>query len=81
MVSYRRRSLATNEISPMEILYWAPNPQLDAAEEEDILNYMKRTYQRIHTYKDKLFYGKMYQPVDEVLTLKSTPDEDILKSI
>lgn len=81
MVSYRRRSLATNEISPMEILYWAPIPRLDAAEEEEILNYMKRTYQRIHTYKDKLFYGKMYQPVDEVLTLKSTPEEDILKSI
>jgi ribosomal protein S18 acetylase RimI-like enzyme len=63
-IGYRRRSLATKEITEMEILYWAPNDE----SEEMIYEAMKKTYDMIHTYKDKHFYGESYQPVKEVLT-------------
>ncbi|PLR81824.1 GNAT family N-acetyltransferase [Bacillus canaveralius] len=64
-IGYSRRSLATNEINEMEILYWAPNQE----SEEIIFESMKETYEMIHTYKDKQFYGESYQPVEEVLTI------------
>ncbi|MBS4188885.1 GNAT family N-acetyltransferase [Bacillus sp. FJAT-49705] len=67
-IGYRRRSLATKEISEMEILYWAPNNE----SEELIFTAMKKTYESIHTYRDVHFYGEAYQPVEEVLTY----DED-----
>lgn len=63
-IGYIRRSLATKEINEMEILYWAPNNE----SEEMIFEAMKKTYDLIHTYKDQLFYGESYQPVEEVLT-------------
>ncbi|MFF2445751.1 GNAT family N-acetyltransferase [Neobacillus sp. NPDC058068] len=63
-IGYERKSLATNEINKMEILYWAPLHE----SEEMIFEAMKKTYDMIHTYKDKHFYGDSYQPVDEVLT-------------
>ncbi|ETI66736.1 GNAT family N-acetyltransferase [Neobacillus vireti] len=63
-IGYERRSLATNEINKMEILYWAPHNE----SEEMIFKAMKKTYDLIHTYKDQHFYGESYQPVDEVLT-------------
>lgn len=63
-IGYRRRSLATNEINPMEILYWSPNNE----SEEVIFEAMKTTYELVHTYKDKKFYGDSYEPVDQVLT-------------
>ncbi|HAQ06462.1 MAG TPA: GNAT family N-acetyltransferase, partial [Bacillus bacterium] len=44
-VGYRRRSLATNQINEMEILYWAP----DHAPEELVYEAMKKTYNMIHT--------------------------------
>jgi hypothetical protein len=63
-IGYERRSLATNEINKMEILYWAPHNE----SEEMIFENMKKTYNLIHTYKDQQFYGESYQPVEEVLT-------------
>lgn len=66
-IGYRRRSLATDKINPLEILYWAPNDE----SEDWIYERMKRTYEEIHTYKDKELYGKAYQDVDDVLFLNN----------
>ncbi|MEQ6388281.1 GNAT family N-acetyltransferase [Bacillaceae bacterium S4-13-58] len=78
-IGYTRRSLATNEINQMEILYWSPN---EGDSEETIYEKMKRMYEDIHTYKDEKFYGKSYQPVEEVLTLdENRESEDILDSL
>ncbi|MBM7644030.1 putative GNAT family acetyltransferase [Scopulibacillus daqui] len=74
-IGYKRRSLATNEINQMEILYWSPTDET----EESILEKMKKTYKEIHTYKDKELYGKSYQPVNEVLTIDSDKDDNILE--
>lgn len=78
-IGYQRRSLATNEVNSMEILYWSPNEE----SEDSIYEGMRKTYKMIHTYKDKQLYGKEYQNVDEVLSLHD--DEkvtvDILKNI
>ena len=71
-IGYARRSLATNEINKMEILYWAPNNE----SEDIIFDAMKKTYDLIHTYKDQHFYGESYQPVDEVLTFNEEPQTD-----
>ncbi|MBM7702563.1 GNAT family N-acetyltransferase [Metabacillus iocasae] len=77
-IGYRRRSLATNEINQMEILYWSPTEE----SEESILESMKKTYEMIHTYKDKEWYGKSYLPADDVLKLEKDRDEgDILADI
>ena len=64
-IGYERRSLATNEVNKLEILYWAPNGE----SEEHIYKAMKKTYNIIHTFKDKELYGDSYQPVSEVLSL------------
>ncbi|MBU8906916.1 GNAT family N-acetyltransferase [Desertibacillus haloalkaliphilus] len=63
-IGYRRRSLATNEINELEILYWSPENE----SEESIYEKMKKTYETIHTYKDKQLYGESYGDVDDVLT-------------
>ncbi|GLO65657.1 GNAT family N-acetyltransferase [Oceanobacillus kimchii] len=63
-IGYNRRSLATNEETPMEILYWSPNDD----SEEVIYGQMKQMYEDIHTYKDKEIYGKEYQSSEEVLS-------------
>ncbi|WP_027725465.1 GNAT family N-acetyltransferase [Tuberibacillus calidus] len=76
-IGYRRKSLATNKVNPMEILYWSPEEET----EESILKKMKRTYEEIHTYKDKEFYGKSYQDADEVLTIRDGQDDNILEDI
>ncbi|MDZ5470353.1 GNAT family N-acetyltransferase [Bacillus sp. 31A1R] len=77
-IGYERRSLATNEINAMEILYWAPNNE----SEEMIYDAMKKTYEMIHTYKDKQIYGQSYQPVEEVLTFEEDRDrENLLEDI
>jgi len=77
-IGYARRSLATNEINKMEILYWAPNNE----SEEIIFDAMKKTYNLIHTYKDKRFYGESYQPVEDVLTFnKETENGNILDNL
>ncbi|MGQ4665612.1 GNAT family N-acetyltransferase [Metabacillus halosaccharovorans] len=64
-IGYERRSLATNEINKLEILYWAPNDE----SEEQIFKAMQQTYTLIHTFKDKELYGESYQPVHEVLSM------------
>ncbi len=78
-IGYERRSLATNEINSMEILYWSPNDESESV----IYEGMKRTYEMIHTYKDKQLYGKAYQDVEEVLSLDNDKkvNTDILKNI
>jgi GNAT superfamily N-acetyltransferase len=77
-IGYKRRSLATNEVNAMEILYWAPHNE----SEEMIYEAMKKTYEMIHTYKDQHFYGESYQPVDEVLTFnEGSENGNILKDL
>ncbi|ART75808.1 GNAT family N-acetyltransferase [Sutcliffiella horikoshii] len=77
-IGYRRRSLATNEVNAMEILYWSPTD----AGEEAIYEGMKATYEQIHTYKDKELYGESYDKVDKVLTYDEDDDnEDILSKL
>ncbi|MRX73615.1 GNAT family N-acetyltransferase [Bacillus lacus] len=70
-IGYERRSLATNEINKMEILYWSREHE----SEEEIFDAMKRTYKMIHTYKDKELYGESYQKVNEVLTFQKDQDQ------
>lgn len=77
-IDYNRRSLATNEDTAMEILFWSPNDD----SEDVIFQKMKKMYEDIHTYKDAEIYGKSYQSVDEVLTYDEERDsEDILEGI
>lgn len=77
-IGYNRRSLATNEETPMEILYWSPTNE----SEEMIYEKMKKMYEDIHTYKDEELYGKAYQPVDEVLIYDENRDtENILDGL
>ncbi|PAV29188.1 GNAT family N-acetyltransferase [Virgibacillus profundi] len=77
-IGYNRRSLATNEETPLEILYWSPSDE----SEEMIFEQMKRMYEDIHTYKDKEIYGQAYQTVDEVLNYDEDRDtQDILESL
>lgn len=77
-IDYNRRSLATNEDTAMEILFWSPNDDT----EDVIFQKMKKMYEDIHTYKDEEIYGKSYQSVDEVLTYDEERDsEDILEGI
>ncbi|HET7629726.1 MAG TPA: GNAT family N-acetyltransferase [Bacillales bacterium] len=74
-IGYRRRSLATNEINQMEILYWSPQNE----SEESILEKMKKTYEEIHTYKDEELYGETYEDVEKVLSIEKEKDENILE--
>lgn len=70
-VGYRRRSLATNEINELEILYWSPTNE----SERSIFEKMKHTYENIHTYKDKELYGASYEDVDQVLTYEEEKED------
>ncbi|RSL31244.1 GNAT family N-acetyltransferase [Salibacterium salarium] len=63
-IGYSRKSLATNEVNTLEILYWSPEND----SEESIYEKLKQTYKNIHTYKDKELYGKSYQKAEEVLS-------------
>lgn len=65
-VRYRRRSLATGEVNELEVLVWSPD---DDATDAEVYRWMRATYEHIHTWRDREFYGKSYQPADEVLTL------------
>jgi hypothetical protein len=58
-------------VNAMEILYWSP----EDASEELIYEAMKKTYLMIHTYKDKEFYGKEYQDVQEVLSMQEQDNQ------
>ncbi|WP_100330589.1 GNAT family N-acetyltransferase [Bacillus xiapuensis] len=76
-IGYRRRSLATNEVNHMEILYWSPNHE----SEEKIYESMVKTYHHIHKYKDEEMYGAAFDPVDQVLSFGENQKEDILKKL
>lgn len=76
-IGYSRRSLATNEETPLEILYWSPGND----SEEGIYEQMKKMYKVIHTYKDKEIYGKSYQDVDEVLSFDEEKETNDLLDI
>lgn len=77
-IEYNRRSLATEQNNPLEILYWSP---IDA-DEQVIYEQMRRMYEDIHTYKDSDIYGKSYQPVEEVLTFDhNRKTQDILEGL
>ena len=65
-LQYRRRSLATGRVNELEILVWSPD---ESTTDDDVHRFMRATYQHVHTYRDQEFYGKRYQPADEVLTL------------
>lgn len=69
-IGYNRRSLATNEDIPLEILYWSPEDD----NEEMIYRQMRKMYEDIHTYKDEQLYGKPYQKSEEVLTYNQKRD-------
>ncbi|WP_085521723.1 GNAT family N-acetyltransferase [Tuberibacillus sp. Marseille-P3662] len=75
-IGYRRKSLATNEVNEMEILYWSPTDE----SEESILEKMKKTYEEIHTYKDEQIYGESYEDVDDVLTIQDDKEDNILET-
>ena len=76
-IGYHRRSLATKEINSLEILYWAP----DEESEKTIYEAMKETYDLIHTYRDKDFYGESYQPVDEVLIFNQKKENNLFDQL
>ncbi|KKB38120.1 GNAT family N-acetyltransferase [Bacillus thermotolerans] len=76
-IGYSRRSLATNKVNDMEILYWAPRDE----SEETIYENMKKTYRLIHKYKDEELYGKPFEPVNEALSRDEDRDKDILGEI
>ncbi|OEH91616.1 GNAT family N-acetyltransferase [Bacillus solimangrovi] len=81
-IGYRRRSLATNEVNQMEILYWSPSDEAEEVIQRKIYEGMKKTYESIHTYRDKEFYGRSYQDVDEVLTYEQKNNtENILDNL
>ena len=77
-ISYSRKSLATKENTPMEILYW---PSDSSIEDEDVFNFMKEIYSEIHTYKDNHLYGKSYQNVEDVLSISMGHETDIFEEI
>ncbi|PIC64227.1 GNAT family N-acetyltransferase [Sporosarcina sp. P13] len=77
-IGYSRRSLATGEQTILEILYWAP-PAPAKADEKEVFNAMKTTYEEIHTYKDQDFYGDSYDPTEKVLQFQAKPKKNILE--
>ncbi|MCK1992851.1 GNAT family N-acetyltransferase [Peribacillus muralis] len=77
-ITYSRKSLATKENTPLEILYWPSDPSVG---EEDVFDFMKEIYSEIHTYKDDALYGKSYQDVEDVLSLNENQETDIFKEM
>ncbi|MDV6377253.1 GNAT family N-acetyltransferase [Sporosarcina sp. GW1-11] len=77
-IGYSRRSLATGEQTILEILYWTP-PAPVKADEKEVFNAMKTTYEEIHTYKDQDFYGDSYDPTEKVLQFQAKPKKNILE--
>ncbi|MCM2675060.1 GNAT family N-acetyltransferase [Shouchella plakortidis] len=70
-VGYRKKSLATNKVNELEILYWSPTDE----SEHSIYEKMKHTYENIHTYKDQDLYGQSYDDVDQAVTFKKSVGE------
>lgn len=77
-IGYKRRSLATDEVNVMEILFWSPSND----SEELVYEALVRTYEKIHTYRDKHFYGKSYEPVEQAVQFDETQNrKDIFDEI
>ncbi|MGM8212672.1 GNAT family N-acetyltransferase [Virgibacillus sp. W0430] len=76
-IGYNRRSLATQEETPLEILYWSPKE----SSEKEVYEQIKQTYIKIHTYKDKEIYGTSYDTVDEVLMIKDEAGTSMFKKL
>ncbi|SEO50752.1 Acetyltransferase (GNAT) domain-containing protein [Amphibacillus marinus] len=77
-IGYNRLSLATNENSKLEILYWSPTNEDEAV----IYQQMRHMYEKIHTYKDEEIYGQAYQKVEDVLSYNHTKElTDILNQL
>ncbi|MGP7817263.1 GNAT family N-acetyltransferase [Niallia sp. 01092] len=71
-IGYKRKSLATNTVNKMEILYWAPNNE----GEEVVYQALIKTYKKIHTYNDKQFYGQSYEPAEQVIFVHDDPEKE-----
>ncbi|MGY4689532.1 GNAT family N-acetyltransferase [Salibacterium sp. K-3] len=71
-IGYHRKSLATDKINPLEILFWSPENE----SEEGIFEKLKHTYKNIHTYKDKELYGRSYQAAEEVLSYDESKERN-----
>lgn len=80
-IGYSRRSLATGEKNDLEILYWSPDQADEDTVEQAIFDGMRRTYEEIHTFKDADFYGKSYEPADDVFDFHREQErkDDILQ--
>lgn len=77
-IGYIRRSLATNENTTLEVLYWSPDDESESV----IFEQMKKMYESIHTYKDEEIYGRNYQDVDEVLQFdEENPSKDLFDAL
>ncbi|AWV91394.1 GNAT family N-acetyltransferase [Bradymonas sediminis] len=74
-IGYHSRSLRTQEVDTLEILYWSPGKE----SEESIMEKMKQTYDKIHTFKDVQLYGESHDPVDDVLSIDPEATNDILE--
>ncbi len=74
-IGYAKKSLATDQLNPMEILFWSPDDESEAA----IYEKMKRTYIDIHTYKDEEIYGECYKPVEEALKIRKQARKNIFE--
>ncbi|SFL54179.1 Acetyltransferase (GNAT) domain-containing protein [Salibacterium qingdaonense] len=70
-IGYNRRSLATDKINTLEIMFWSPEDE----SEEKIFEKLKQTYKNVHTYKDKELYGKSYEPAEEVLSYDQSKEQ------
>lgn len=64
-VKYRRPSLATGQLHPLEILIWSP----DGVDDSAVYAAMQRIYAEIHCFRDEKIYGQSYAPVEDVLAL------------
>lgn len=71
-ISFHNRSFLTDEIAPLEILYWSPKEE----SEDFIYEQTQMIYEKIHRYKTKELYGKELPPAKEVLHYDETRNFD-----
>lgn len=74
-IGYSRRSLETNEKSPLEILYWSPTNETEEEVEKAVFKQVHHLYENIHTYKDKEVYGQSYEKIDDVLSIRDKDEK------
>ncbi|RDW15987.1 GNAT family N-acetyltransferase [Oceanobacillus chungangensis] len=64
-INFQNRSFQTNEMAPLEILYWAA----EIVEDSFILVQMKKVYNSIHKYKSTEIYGRKFSEAEEILQI------------